>query len=174
MSRESSQQKLTRIRPPRVHITYDVEVGGAMESKELPMVIGVVADLSAQGRNADARQQQRSFVDIDRDNFNEVLASSAPELNMMVNNRLTPDAGQLNVSLRFKSLSDFEPDALVGQIEPLKKLLQVRQQLNDLRNRIISNHRLEEVLDVVMRDPQKVLQLGYTEIHANHAKDEGR
>ncbi len=109
---ESTQHKLDRVRRPRVQITYDVETGGAMKAVELPFVVGVLADMSAQRKEALPALKERKFVPIDRDNFNDVLARSAPRLAMKVDNKLTGDANsKLAVELNFKSLSDFEPAA---------------------------------------------------------------
>src|SRR5262249_10638506 len=109
MSRESVQHQLTRRRRPRVHITYDVEIGKAFKKIELPLVVGVLADLSAQPREALPPLKQRAFVPIDRDNFNDVLQKAAPRLAVKVPNRLTDDDTQLVAELTFSHLDDFEP-----------------------------------------------------------------
>src|SRR5215210_2294073 len=111
---ESTQQKLSRIRSPRVHLTYEVEVGGAIELKELPFVVGVLGDFSGKPDEPLPRLKDRKFVEIDRDNFNQVLSGMKPRLAYRVDNKLTDDGSKLNVELRFNKIEDFEPDQLVN------------------------------------------------------------
>lgn len=155
MASESTQGKITRVRKPRVHITYDVETGGAIEMKELPFVVGVLADLSGQpvvdeeGKKVPIKN--RKFVNIDRDNFHDVLAASNAGVSLRVANKLTGDEGaQMNVALTFKHLSDFEPEQVVKQVEPLRKLLEARQRLTELKSKLDGNDRLEELLGKVL------------------------
>src|SRR5271170_5416806 len=119
----SLQKKLSRVRPPRVHITYDVETGGAMEKKELPFVVGVLADLSGQPSAPLRPLKERKAVFIDRDNFNEVLARATPRVAMRVDNRLTDENTKLAVELKFKHMDDFEPANIAEQVGPLKALM---------------------------------------------------
>ena len=115
---ESTQKKLSRIRPPRVHITYDVETGGAIEMKELPLVVGILADLAGKPENPLPRLKDRKFVEIDRDNFNAVMASIAPRLAFNVDNKLKEgeDAGKVGVDLTFRSIDDLRPESIVQQL----------------------------------------------------------
>jgi type VI secretion system protein ImpB len=146
---ESTQKKLGRIRPPRVQITYDVELGGALEKKELPLVVGIMADLAGKPDVALPPVKARKFVDIDRDNFNDVMASLSPRLAFPVDNRLGEDDGsKLNVELRFRRLEDLRPESLIQQIEPLRKLFEARQRLNDLLAKLDGN----DDLDVLLQD----------------------
>src|SRR5262249_51038508 len=115
---ESLQHKLDRIRRPRVHITYDVEIGGAIELKEPPFVVGVLADLSGKPEEPLPRLKDRKFVEIDRDNFNKVLAATKPRLAYQVDNTLQDDESKLFVELRFNDIDDFAPDQVVKQVEP--------------------------------------------------------
>src|SRR5436309_8496079 len=108
MARQSTQHKLDRVRPPRVQITYDVEIGDAIQMKELPFVAGILADLSGKPAEALPTLKDRKFVEIDRDNFNDVLAAAAPRLALRVPNRLAKDDSMLNVELQFKSMDDFD------------------------------------------------------------------
>lgn len=156
MAKESTQKKLSRVRPPRVQITYDVEVGDAIETKELPFVLGVLGEYSGQPKEALAKMKERKFVDIDRDNFDDVLKGMAPRLLMRVENRLQNDGTEMGVELNFSALKDFEPQRIVEQVEPLKKLLEIRTQLADLRNKITGNDKLEELLDDIVRDTEKL------------------
>lgn len=159
MATESLQHKLDRVRRPRVQLTYDVETGGAMEKKELPFVVGVMADLSAQPAEALRPLKERKFVPIDRDNFNEVLAKSTPRLAYKVTNRLTDEDTQLSVELKFDNLDDFEPAQVAEQIPALKKLLEVRGKLNELLGKMEGNDKLDQLLSEVLGNTEKAVAL---------------
>jgi type VI secretion system protein ImpB len=160
MARESTQHQLDRIRPPRVHITYDVEIGDAIEMKELPFVVGVLADLSGKPDAPLPRVKDRKFVEIDRDNFNAVLRGMQPRLAFRVDNKLTDDDTKLGVELRFNSLDDFEPEAVVNQVEPLRKLIETRRQLAALLAKTDGNDRLSERLQEIIGNTEMLQQLG--------------
>ena len=160
MARESTQHKLDRVRPPRVHITYDVEIGDAIEMKELPFVVGVLADLSGKPDAPLPRVKDRKFVEIDRDNFNAVLRGMQPRLAFRVDNKLTDDDTKLGVELRFNSMDDFEPEAVVNQVEPLKKLIETRRQLAALLAKTDGNDRLSERLQEIIGNTEMLQQLG--------------
>ena len=147
---ESVFEKKKRVRPPRVNITYEVELGGAQVLKELPFVVGVISDLSGQPKDAPLKLKDRKFVEIDRDNFDDVLKSMKPRVAIRVDNTLKGDGSELSVELNFEKLSDFEPEAIVRQVEPLRKLLEVRGQLKDLQSRTEGNDRLEEMLGEII------------------------
>ena len=156
---ESTQKKLTRIRPPRVQITYDVETGGAIEKKELPLVVGIMADLAGKPEKAMVPVKARKFVEIDRDNFNDVMASINPRLAFQVSNRLKNDDTKLNVELKFQRIDDLRPEAIVQQVEPLKKLFEARQRLNDLLAKLDGNDDLDALLQEIAantEDQQKI------------------
>ena len=157
--KESIQQKLTRIRPPRVQITYDVEIGGAIEVKELPFVLGVMADLSGMPLDPLARLKDRKMVEIDRDNFDQVLSGMAPRTVVKVDNKLSGKGGSLNVEMKFKSMDDFHPDQLVQQVEPLRKLAEARRKLSDLMSKTDGNEKLENILEEIMKNSAKQKQL---------------
>ena len=153
MARESAQHKLDRVRPPRVHITYDVEVGDAIEIKELPFVLGVLGDFTGMPEQPLPRLRDRKFVEIDRDNFDKVLAGCKPRLAFRVDDKLSGKEGsQLNVELRFQKLEDFEPANVVQQVEPLRKLLETRDKLKNLLNKMEGNDKLVELLDDVIKN----------------------
>jgi len=156
MAKESTQQKLSRVRPPRVQITYDVEIGDAIETKELPFVLGVLGDYSGQPKTELPKLKERKFVAIDRDNFDEALKGMAPRLALQVDNTLKGDDSRLSVELNFNKLEDFEPQRIVEQVDPLRQLLEIRTRLSDLRNKIIGNDKLEELLDEIVRDSEKL------------------
>jgi type VI secretion system protein ImpB len=157
--KESIQQKLKRVRPPRVQITYDVEIGGAIEMKELPFVLGVLGDFSGQPAQQLPRVKDRKLIEVDRDNFDQVLAGMTPRLAMRVDNKLTNDGSKMNVELRFNSLQDFEPDNVVQQVEPLRKLVEARQKLRDLLSKTDGNDKLEQLLQGVMQNTDAQKQL---------------
>jgi len=160
MARESIQKKLGRVRPPRVHITYDVETGGAIEKRELPFVVGVFADLSGQPDVPLPKYADRKFIDIDRDNVDQVMAKQNPRLAFKVANTLKGDDSKLGVELRFKKLADFEPENVVNQVEPLHQLLDLRQKLSNLRSSLYGNDKLEELLQDAIRNTEALQGLG--------------
>ncbi|KPW22539.1 hypothetical protein ALO90_100206 [Pseudomonas amygdali pv. aesculi] len=158
--KESTQHKLDRVRAPRVHITYDVEIGDAQEKKELPFVVGVMGDFSGNPLEPLPKLKDRKFIFIDRDNFNGVLKGIKPRLAYRVDNTLAKDGTQLGVELNFNALEDFEPQNVVRQVEPLRKLLEVRNKLADLRNKMGGNDKLEELLMDVLQNTEKLKTLG--------------
>jgi type VI secretion system protein ImpB len=156
---ESVHGKLSRVRKPRVHITYEVETGGAMVMKELPFVMGVMGDFSGDPTSELKPLRDRKFVQIDRDNFNDVMNRMTPGLNMKVENTLAGDGSEMAVNLEFKSMDDFEPAKVAKQVEPLAKLLETRDKLRDLLTKIDRSEDLEEILEKVMKDPDQVKKL---------------
>ena len=152
---ESLQHKLDRVRRPRVQITYDVETGGAMQKVELPFVVGVLADLSGQPKQALRPLKERKAVNIDRDNFNDVLARAAPRLALRVANKLTDPNSKLAVELNFKHIDDFEPAKVAEQVPALKQLLEMRQELTQLLSRMEGNDKLEQLLADVLANTDK-------------------
>ena len=148
MARQSTQHKLDRVRAPRVQVTYDVEVGDAIEIKELPFVMGVLGDFTGQPTEPLPRVKDRKFVEVNPDNFDAVIESMRPHLAFSVENKLSedPNAGNIAVDLHFKSLQDFDPDQVAKQVKPLKELLDLRERLSDLRGSLQGNDKLEELL----------------------------
>lgn len=161
MARESAQHKLDRVRPPRVHITYDVEIGDAIELKELPFVLGVLGDFTGMPEQPLPRLRDRKFVEINPDNFDKVLEAMNPHLAFSVENKLSedPDAGQLRVNLNFKSMDDFEPENVARQVKPLKELLDLRTKLADLRGAMMGNDKLDELLLGLAGDADKLAKV---------------
>jgi type VI secretion system protein ImpB len=157
--KESIQEKLGRVRPPRVHIKYEVEIGDAIELKELPFVVGVLGDFSGKPDKPLPPVKERKFVEVDRDNFNQVMAGMTPRLAYRVDNRLDNSGTKMNVELRFKSLEDFEPDRVVQQVEPLRQLVDARRRLSDLLSKMDGNDRLEELLQEVIQNTGAQQQL---------------
>ncbi|NRR30321.1 type VI secretion system contractile sheath small subunit [Oxalobacteraceae bacterium] len=157
---ESVQKRLARVRPPRVQMTYDVEIGANVENKELPFVMGVVGDFGGNSEVEQKRLKDRNFVSIDRDNFDEVLKGVEPRATFRVANELSGEGGQFAVDLKFKSMADFRPEAIVEQVEPLRKLLEARTKLADLRNKLAGNDKLEDILNDVLHSTEKLAELG--------------
>jgi type VI secretion system protein ImpB len=158
-SKESIQHKIDRVRPPRVQITYDVEVGGAIELKELPFVVGVMGDFVGKSEEPLPAIKNRKFVEIDPDNFNQVLAGMKPRVAFSVDNKLQNDGSKVGVDLKFSNIEDFEPDNVVQQVEPLRKLVEARQRLSDLRSKMDGNDKLESMLNDIITDADKQKQL---------------
>ncbi|MGH9431361.1 MAG: type VI secretion system contractile sheath small subunit [Terriglobia bacterium] len=161
MARESTQHKLDRVRSPRVHITYDVEIGGAIEVKELPFVVGVLGDFTGQPETPLPKLKERKFVEVNPDNFDSVLEGMKPHLSFAVENKLSddPNAPNLKVDLKFKSMEDFEPEQVARQVKPLKELLDLRTRLSDLRGSLQGNDKLEELLLEATSNTEKLERL---------------
>lgn len=157
--RESAQKKLQRVRPPRVQLTYDVDVGDAKESKELPFVVGVMGDFSAASELEKTKLKDKKFINVDLDNIDEVMESLAPRAAFQVDNTISEDGGRMSVDLNFKSMNDFKPENVVQQVDPLRKLVEARERLTDLRNKISNNERLEDLLDDVLKNTDQVRKL---------------
>ena len=156
----SVQKKLQKVRPPRVQMTYEVDIGDAIENKELPLVVGVVGDFGGNSTTPQKRLKERSFVGIDRDNFDEVMKGIEPRATYRVNNELTGEGGQFAVDLTFRSMDDFRPESVVNQVEPLRKLLEARSKLADLRNKLAGNDKLEDLLNDVLNSTETMAKLG--------------
>lgn len=171
---ESIHDRLKRVRPPRVNISYEVELGDAIEMKELPFVMGILGDFTGQPTEPLERLKDRKFTEVNPDNFDEVLASMKPHLAYTVDNKLSddPDAGKLSVDLNFRSLDDFDPDQVAHQVPALKKLLDLRQELADLRGSLQGNDQLEEILQSMVTDDSKLEKLK-AELEADQGGDDG-
>jgi type VI secretion system protein ImpB len=159
MARKSLQHTLDRVRAPRVQITYDVEIGDAIEKKEIPFVVGVLGDFSGKPDEPLPKLKDRKFVEIDRDNFDSVLAGTKPRLAFRVDNKLTDDNTQLGVELRFKSLDDFHPEQVAQQIDPVRKLLEARRKLSDLVSKLDGNDKLDEILQDIISSTESLQKL---------------
>ena len=156
MATGSIQDKLSRVRKPRVHIIYDVETEGAVVQKELPFVVGIMGDFSGDPTQPLKPLTDRKFVQIDRDNLDEVMAKMTPGLRMKVENTLADDGSEMSVELAFKSMADFEPAAIVEQVEPLRKLLDVRNQLRDLLSKADRSQDLENLLEQILTNKEQL------------------
>jgi type VI secretion system protein ImpB len=170
---DSTQKKLERVRPPRIQISYEVETGGAIEMKELPFLMGVLGDFTGQPTEPLPKLKDRKFVEVNPDNFDDVLASMKPHLAFTVENKLSEDADapKLAVDLNFRSMDDFSPDAVARQVKPLNELLELRSQLANLRANLQTNEKLDEVLQSTLGDADKMAklraELGITEGGSN-------
>lgn len=157
---ESVHDKLKRVRKPRVHITYDVETEGAVVQKELPFVVGVIGDFSGNPTEPLKPLKDRKFIQIDRDNFNDVMKRMTPGLNLRVENTLKGDNSEFAVQLKFNSLEDFDPANVVKQVEPLKRLLETRDKLRDLAAKVDRSEGLEQILENVLQNTEELKKLG--------------
>ena len=156
---ESTQHKLDRIRPPRVQITYDVEIGDAIVMKELPFIVGIMADLSGEPEVPLPPLRERKYVEIDRDNFNDIMKSIGPRLALRTPNRLTPDGGFISAELKFNSLDDFSPVNVLKQVEPMRKLFEARSRLADLLTKLDGNDALDALLQDVLKNTDGLNEL---------------
>ena len=160
--KDSVQKRLEKVRPPRVQLTYDVEIGDAIEQKEIPFVVGVLGDFTGQpsADKPQPRLKDHKFVNVDLDNFDEVMSGMSPSASYRVKNKLSPEGGEFAVNLEFNKLEDFRPEAVVEQVEPLRKLLEARTKLADLRNKLAGNEKLEDLLGEVLSNTERLEQLG--------------
>ena len=156
----SIHNKLERVRKPRVHIRYDVETEGAQVEKELPFVVGVMGDFSGDPTEPLKPLKDRKFIQIDRDNFNDVMRRMTPGLQMKVENKLAGDGSEMAVDLKFNSIEDFDPTNVVNQVEPLRKLLETRNKLRDLMSKVDRSEELESLLEQVLQSSDELKALG--------------
>lgn len=160
--RESVQKRLQKVRAPRVQMTYDVEIGDAIENKELPFVVGVIGDFGGDPALEKKRLKERNFVNVDSDNFDEVLGGVAPVAAFRVPNMLSDQGGEFAVCLQFREMADFRPESVVRQVVPLKRMLDARAKLADLRNKLAGNDKLEDILSEVLCNTEKLAGLHQT------------
>ncbi len=149
---ESLQDKLTRVRRPRVQITYQVETEGAVVEKSLPFVVGVLGDFYGNDKEPTQALKDRKFIEIDRDNFNDVIKNFSPAVLYQVANLMEPGGSDLNVELTFQSMDDFEPINIISQIESLKNLLDTRNNLRDLATKVDRSDDLESILEQLLQN----------------------
>jgi type VI secretion system protein ImpB len=156
---ESIHEKLKRVRRPRVHITYEVETEGAEIVRELPFVVGVLGDFSGDPTQQLRPLSERKFIQIDRDNFNDVMARMTPGLNLRVENKLTGDGTEMAVGLKFNAIEDFEPARVAEQVPALRALLETRNKLRDLMSKVDRSEQLENLLEQVLKNESELKAL---------------
>lgn len=149
---DSVHDKLKRVRKPRVHITYDVETEGAQVVKELPFVVGVMGDFSGDSEVAKKSLKERKFVDLKKDKFDQVMARVEPGVKMKVENTIEKNGKEFQVNLKFRSMDDFEPEKIVEQVEPLRRLMETRNRLRDLMAKADGSEQLESLLEKILAD----------------------
>lgn len=169
---DSIQHKLDRVRPPRVHITYDVEIGDAVEQKEIPFVAGVLSDLSGKPEEPLPPIKERKFVEVDRDNFNSVLEGTKPRLQYNVENKIEDNDTKIGIELKFKSLDDFHPEKIAQQVEPIRALVEARRKLYNLLGKLDGNDKLEELLQDVISNSEKLQAINASMAAQNKAEEE--
>jgi type VI secretion system protein ImpB len=168
----SIHDKLKRVRKPRVHITYEVETEGAVVVKELPFVVGVIGDFSGNPTEPLKPLKDRKFIQIDRDNINDVMQRMTPGLNMRVENTLADDGSEMSVQLKFNSMEDFDPTNVVKQVEPLRKLMETRDRLRDLLTKVDRSEDLEQLLEQVLQNTDDLKKLS-SELGVDVSGDKG-
>lgn len=156
---DSVHDKLRRVRSPRVHITYEVEDGGATRVKELPFVVGVLGDFSGDSEIEKKSFRDRKFVDLKKDQFDRVMAKIEPAVKMRVENTIEKDGKDFEVRLKFRSMEDFEPARVAEQVEPLRKLLETRNRLRDLQAKAGTSEKLESLLEEILKDDKQLSNL---------------
>ena len=156
---ESIHEKLKRVRKPRVHITYEVETEGAEILRELPFIVGILGDFSGDPTEPLRPLSERKFIQIDRDNFNDVMARMTPGLNIRVDNKLADDGSQMAVALKFNSIEDFEPGRVAEQVPALKALLETRNKLRDLMSKVDRSEQLENLLEQILKNEGELKSL---------------
>lgn len=156
MAKESTQKKIARDRAPRVQISYDVEMGDAIETKELPFVLGVMGDYTGHQKDGIPKMKDRKFVQVDGENLDDVMKGLSPRLVIRVDNKIKNNDSEMAVELNFKKMEDFEPVQIVNQVEPLRQLLEARTRLADLRGKLAGNDKLEELLEKIIHDTEKL------------------
>lgn len=172
---ESVHQKLKRVRKPRVHITYEVETEGAVVQKELPFVVGVLGDFSANPTEPLKPMRDRNFIQIDRDNFDDVMKRMTPGLNLRVENTIKGDGSEMGVQLKFNSMEDFTPAKVANQIEPLRKLVETREKLKELMTKVDLSPDYENVLQQILENTDNLQQLaGDLGVNAEGGDDSGK
>ncbi len=169
----SIHDKLDRVRKPRVHITYQVETEGAVVEKELPFVVGVLGDFSGNPTEPLKPLKDRKFVQIDRDNFNDIMSRMTPGLNLKVENTLKGDGSEMGVQLKFNAMDDFEPGQVVKQVDPLRKMQETREKLRDILTKIDRSEDLENLLEKVLQNSDQLKQL-QSELGGGEQKEEGK
>ena len=157
--KDSVQKRLQKVRPPRVQLTYDVEIGDGIEQKEIPFVVGVMGDFSGNPEEPLPKLKDRKFVNVDLDNFDDVMEAMTPRAVYRVPNTISDAGGEFGVELTFNSLEDFRPESVVQQVEPLRKLLESRSKLADLRNKLAGNEKLEDLLTEVLNNTEQLKKL---------------
>jgi type VI secretion system protein ImpB len=155
----SIHDKLNRVRKPRVHIKYDVETEGAQIERELPFVMGIMGEFSGDPTKPLPSLSDRKFVQIDRDNFNDVMARIGPGLKLKVDNTLAGDGSQMSVDLKFNAIEDFEPGRIVEQVPALKALMETRNKLRDLMSKVDRSEELENLLEQVLQNEGELKSL---------------
>jgi len=156
---ESIHEKLKRVRKPRVHITYEVETEGAEILRELPFVVGILGDFSGDPTEPLRPLSERKFIQVDRDNFNDVMARMTPGLNIRVDNKLADDGSQMALALKFNSIEDFEPGRVAEQVPALKALLETRNKLRDLMSKVDRSEQLENLLEQILKNEGELKSL---------------
>ena len=172
MAGKSGQRFIKENRAPRVHIAYEVETYGAKQKVELPFVMGVISDLSGKSLVEKKEASKRDFVEFDMDNFDQRMEAMAPRAAFTAKNTLSGE-GQMTIDLTFKSIDDFSPGEVVKKVPAMAKLLEARQQLNDLLLYMDGKDGAQELLDKVLKDPSLMQALSSAKQNSDAPADSG-
>jgi len=138
----------------RVNLSYKVEIGGAFENRQIPFVVGVMADLSGSGATALPGLRERGFVEVDKNNLEDVLRGAAPKLEFKVPNQISGDGSSIGIELKFESMDDFTPEEVAKRVEPIRKLVEARQKLHEIAVRVNSSEKLDRLLEEVITNTE--------------------
>jgi type VI secretion system protein ImpB len=171
MPKESSQKFIGRNRTPRVQIEYDVELYGATKKIELPFVMAVLSDLSGDSKVDKGKLNERKFLEVDVDNFNDRMKKIKPGVKFRVKNTLTGE-GELGVDIDFESMEEFEPGKVVKKVDPLNKLMTARNELSNLMSYMDGKDDAEDLITKVLQDSELLKSLSEAAKPKDEPKDE--
>lgn len=160
---KGTQQKLSAYKPPRVQITYDLEVNGSPKEQDIPFVVGVMANFSGHLHEKTKKIKNEKFLEINKENFNSVVQSFSPKLKIKVPNKIKNDGSFSQIELNFNSIEDFNPGKIAIKVEALKELLEIRKKLLELQTNVECNEKLEETLVHFVKTPEALKQIASAE-----------
>ena len=152
MAKQSSQKFIARNRAPRVQIEYDVELYGAQKKVQVPFVMGVMGDLSGDAKDPLPGVEDRKFLNVDVDNFDDRMKSMKPRVAFSVPNTLTGE-GNMAIDITFESMDDFSPAAVARKVDSLNKLLEARSQVSNPMTYMDGKSGAEELIAKLLQDP---------------------
>ncbi|MGY3803916.1 type VI secretion system contractile sheath small subunit [Pigmentibacter ruber] len=160
---KGTQQKLSVYKPPRVQITYDLEVNGSPKEQDIPFVVGVMANLSGHLHEKTKKIKNEKFLEINKENFNSVVQSISPKLKLKVANKIKNDGSFSQIELNFNSIDEFNPGKIAYKVDALRELLEIRKKLIELQTNVECNEKLEETLVHFVKTPEALKLLASSE-----------
>lgn len=145
------------IPPARINIQLSVETGGAQKKMELPLKLLVMGDFKPNGDNS--RIIEREKINMNKDNFDEVMKSLGISLKTSVDNRLKKDNSDLPIELKFDSIKSFEPMEIVKQVPDLNRLMAVRNLIKDLGSNLLDNREFRKKMETILKDNNATKQI---------------